>query len=128
VERLQCEIRLMHPGDESILLLLAEQNLRPLAWQSGHPERYHADELLHLLRDAEVFVAAADDEVAGYVAVEDEAGDRVVRISSSTGSRVWPSTAERDVSKPSSPPATRPRCTCTAATISRACPIPSAPS
>ena len=79
MERLQCEIRVMRPGDESVLLLLAEQNLRPLAWQSGHPERYHTDEVLYLLRDAEVFIAAADDEVAGYVAVEDEAGDLVVR-------------------------------------------------
>jgi len=69
----------MRPGDESVLYLLAEQNLRPLASQSGHPERYHPDELLHLLRDAEVFIAEADDEVAGYVAVEDDAGDLVVR-------------------------------------------------
>jgi ribosomal protein S18 acetylase RimI-like enzyme len=79
VERLHCEIRVMRPGDESVLLLLAEQNLRPLASRSGHPERYHTDEVLYLLRDAEVFIAAADDEVAGYVAVEDEAGDLVVR-------------------------------------------------
>jgi N-acetylglutamate synthase-like GNAT family acetyltransferase len=79
VERLQCDIRLMRPGDESVLYLLAEQNLRPLASQSGHPERYHPDELLHLLRDAEVFIAEADDEVAGYVAVEDDAGDLIVR-------------------------------------------------
>ena len=79
MERLQCDIRLMRPGDESVLFLLAEQNLRPLASQSGHPERYHSDDLMHLLRDAEVFIAAADDEVAGYVAVEDEAGDLVVR-------------------------------------------------
>ena len=79
MERLQCEIRLMLPGEESVLYLLAEQSLRPLASQSGHPERYHPDELMQLLRDAEVFIAEADDEVAGYVAVEDDAGDLVVR-------------------------------------------------
>jgi N-acetylglutamate synthase-like GNAT family acetyltransferase len=79
MERLHCQIRLMRPGDESVLLLLAEQNLRPLAVQLGHPERYHAEELLDLLDDAEVFVAEADDEVAGYVAVEDAARDLVVR-------------------------------------------------
>lgn len=79
MERLQCEIRLMRPGEESVLFLLAEQSLRPLAWQSGHPERYHPDQLLALLRAAEVFIAQADDEVAGYVAVEDDAGDLVVR-------------------------------------------------
>src|SRR5512144_1185615 len=69
----------MRPGDESVLFLLAEQNLRPLASQSGHPERYHPDELMDLLHAAEVFIAEADDEVAGYVAVEDDAGDLVVR-------------------------------------------------
>jgi hypothetical protein len=85
MDRLQCEIRLMRPGDESVLYLLAEQNLRPLASRSGHPERYHPDELVHLLRDA-------------------------------------------DVLRPSSPPATRLRCTCTAATISQARPSRTAPS
>jgi ribosomal protein S18 acetylase RimI-like enzyme len=79
VERLQCEIRLMRPGDESVLFLLADQNLRPLAQLSGHPERYQPEQLVELLGDAEVFVAEADGEVAGYVAVEDEAGDLAVR-------------------------------------------------
>ena len=79
MERLHCEIRLMHPGEESVLFMLADQNLRPLAAQLGHPERYHDEELLDLLGHAEVFVAEADDEVAGYVAVEDAAGDLVVR-------------------------------------------------
>jgi len=69
----------MRPGDESVLYLLAEQNLRPLASRLGHPERYQPQELLDLLSSAEVFIAQADDEVAGYVAVEDEAGDLVVR-------------------------------------------------
>ena len=79
MERLRCEIRLMRPEDESVLYLLADQNLRPLAAQLGHPELYVADKLLGLLDSAEVFVAEADDEVAGYVAVEDAAGDLVVR-------------------------------------------------
>jgi ribosomal protein S18 acetylase RimI-like enzyme len=79
MERLRCEIRLMRPGDESVLYLLAEQNLRPVASQLGHPERYHPHDLLGLLSSAEVFIAEADDEVAGFAAVEDDAGDLVVR-------------------------------------------------
>jgi ribosomal protein S18 acetylase RimI-like enzyme len=69
----------MRPGDESVLYLLAEQNLRPLASRLGHPERYHPEELIGLLGSAEVFIAEADDEVAGFTAVEDEAGGLVVR-------------------------------------------------
>lgn len=73
MERVKCEIRAKRAGEESVLLLLADENLRPLAQTAGHPERYHPDELVALLDTAEVYVADAGGEVAGYVAVEPDA-------------------------------------------------------
>jgi len=70
--RMKVEIRTMRSGDESMLLFLAEENLHPLATGAGHPERYDPDELLALLSDAAVFVAEAEGEIAGYVAIDRE--------------------------------------------------------
>ena len=68
--RMKVEIRSMHSGDEGMLLLLAEETLHPLATGAGHPERYDPDDLLALLSEAAVFVAEAEGEIAGYVAVD----------------------------------------------------------
>ena len=42
MERLKCQIRTMQAEDEGMLLLLAEESLRPLATASGHGERYRS--------------------------------------------------------------------------------------
>jgi len=68
--RMKVDIRAMRSGDESLLLYLAQETLQPLAAGSGHPELYHADELLELLAAAEVYVAETGGEIAGYVVVE----------------------------------------------------------
>ena len=68
--RMKVEIRTMRSGDESMLLFLAEESLHPLATGAGHPERYDPDDLLALLGEADVFVAEAEGEIAGYVAVD----------------------------------------------------------
>jgi ribosomal protein S18 acetylase RimI-like enzyme len=72
--RVKVEIRTMRTGDESMLLYLAEETLHPLAADAGHPERYDAGDLLALFNEASgeaaVFVAEAQGEIAGYVAVE----------------------------------------------------------
>jgi ribosomal protein S18 acetylase RimI-like enzyme len=72
MERALCEIRTVRDTDRSMLLLLAEETLSPLAAGAGHPERYHTAELLELLDRADVFVAEVDGEIAGYVVVEGE--------------------------------------------------------
>jgi len=68
--RAKVEIRDMRSGDESMLLYLAEETLHPLATGAGHPELYDLSDLLTLLSEASVFVAEAQGEIAGYVAVE----------------------------------------------------------
>ena len=68
--RVKVEIRDMRSGDESMLLYLAEETLHPLATGAGHPERYDSSDLLAMLGTASVFVAEAQGEIAGYVAVE----------------------------------------------------------
>ncbi len=68
--RVKVDIRTMRSGDESMLLYLAEENLHPLATGAGHPELYEPSDLLTLLTEALVFVAEAQGEIAGYVAVE----------------------------------------------------------
>lgn len=70
MERLKCSVRDVTPADRGMLVLLAEETLHPLAFGAGHPERYHTDELLELLDRADVFVAEAGGEVAGFAAVE----------------------------------------------------------
>jgi ribosomal protein S18 acetylase RimI-like enzyme len=68
--RVKVEIRTMRSGDESMLLYLAEETLHHLATGAGHPELYDPSDLLALLTQASVFVAEAQGQIAGYVAVE----------------------------------------------------------
>lgn len=70
MDRLKCTIREGRAEDRSVLMLLADETLRPLAEASEHPERYRPGDLLELLERAEVFVAEADGEPAGFMAVE----------------------------------------------------------
>lgn len=79
MDRLRCDIRAAAPDDRGKLTLLAEETLHPLAEGAGHPERYHASDLLDLLDRADVYVAEAGDEAAGFVAVEDDGDDLAVR-------------------------------------------------
>lgn len=75
MERLHCHIRAMTDDDRRQVALLGEEVLRPLAAASGHPERYHTDELLELAERAEVYVAlpdASQTEVAGFLVAESE--------------------------------------------------------
>jgi ribosomal protein S18 acetylase RimI-like enzyme len=79
MERVKCCVRSVSADDHGMLVLLAEETLHPLAEGSGHPERYHTAELLELLERADVFVAEADGEVAGFMAVEAEADALALR-------------------------------------------------
>ena len=82
MERLRCTIRARQASDDKLLVLLAEEVLRPLAEAGGHAERYHADEFLDLLARADVYVARTTDEaaeLAGFVASEADGEALVVR-------------------------------------------------
>jgi ribosomal protein S18 acetylase RimI-like enzyme len=79
MDRLKCSLRAVTDDDRSMIALLADETLRPLAAGAGHPERYHAEELIDLLDRAEVYVAEAEGEVAGFVAVEAEGDALAVR-------------------------------------------------
>jgi len=79
MERAKCSVRDVNVEDRGMLVLLAEETLHPLAEGAGHPERYHAGELLELLERADVFVAEAEGEMAGFVAVEAEGDALAVR-------------------------------------------------
>lgn len=71
--RLKVTIRAAAVDDRSMVYLLAEENLHPLAAQSGHPERFDAAEFLAMIDQAEVYVAEAPSrEIAGFIALEDE--------------------------------------------------------
>ncbi len=60
MERLKCSLRTVTDDDRSMLALIAEETLHPLAEGAGHPERYHPDELMDLLDRAEVVVAESE--------------------------------------------------------------------
>lgn len=79
MERIKCEIREASRDDRGMLMLLAEEVLHPLAEGAGHPERYHAGDLVGLLGRADVFVAQCGDEPGGFVAVETDADACAVR-------------------------------------------------
>ncbi len=70
MDRVQCEIREAGRDDRSMLVLLAEETLHPLAEGTGHPERYRTGDVVSLLDRAEVFVAQCGEEPGGFVAVE----------------------------------------------------------
>jgi ribosomal protein S18 acetylase RimI-like enzyme len=70
MDRVKCEIREAGRDDTSMLVLLAEETLHPLAAGAGHPEKYHTGDIVGLLERAEVFVAQCGDEPGGFVAVE----------------------------------------------------------
>ena len=72
MERIKCSVRDVRDDDRSMLVLLAEETLHPLAEGSGHPELYCAADLLELLDRADVYVAEAEGETAGFLAVEAE--------------------------------------------------------
>jgi GNAT superfamily N-acetyltransferase len=72
MERIRCEIREASPDDRGMLVLLAEETLHPLAEGAGHPERYHAADVVALLDRADVFVAQCGGQPGGFVAVEIE--------------------------------------------------------
>lgn len=79
MERIKCSVRGLRDDDRGMLMLLAEETLHPLAAGSGHPERYCASDLLELLDRADVYVAEADGETAGFLAVEAEGDALTVR-------------------------------------------------
>jgi ribosomal protein S18 acetylase RimI-like enzyme len=79
MDRVKCEIRAADVDDHGMLVLLAEETLHPLAEYSGHPERYHTEDVVGLLGRADVFVARCGDETGGFVAVETEADACAVR-------------------------------------------------
>jgi GNAT superfamily N-acetyltransferase len=70
MDRVKCEIREADRDDRSMLMLLAEETLQPLAEGSGHPEKYHTEDIAGLLDRADVYVAQCGDEPGGFVAVE----------------------------------------------------------
>lgn len=72
MERIKCEIRQAGRDDRGMLVLLAEETLHPLAEGAGHPERYHAADVVGLLDRADVFVARCGGEPGGFVAVEND--------------------------------------------------------
>ena len=79
MDRIKCEIRAVRDDDRSMLVLLAEETLHPLADGAGHPERYHAAEVVALLDRADVFVAENVTEPAGFMALEAEDDALAVR-------------------------------------------------
>jgi ribosomal protein S18 acetylase RimI-like enzyme len=79
VERIKCSVRTVRDDDRGMLVLLAEETLHPLAEGSGHPEKYSASDMLELLDRADVYVAEAGIETAGFLAVETEGDALTVR-------------------------------------------------
>ena len=71
MERLKCQIRAKRADEDSMLVLLAAENLRPLAETRGRGDDYRDADVVALLRSAQVFVAECDDNVAGYIAVSE---------------------------------------------------------
>jgi len=80
MERLNVTVRQAEADDHSMLFLLAEENLYPLAVRAGHPERFDEAGFLTMLERAETYVAETEArEIAGYIALNEESGDVVVR-------------------------------------------------
>lgn len=79
MERIKCEIREADQDDRGMLMLLAEETLHPLAMGAGHPERYHAGDIVGLLERAHILVAECGNEPAGFVALETDEDALTVR-------------------------------------------------
>jgi N-acetylglutamate synthase-like GNAT family acetyltransferase len=71
MDRLKCRIRPHSPDDESMLLLLASESLQPLAEERGRGADFRASDVVELLRTADVYVAECEENVAGFVAVNE---------------------------------------------------------
>jgi ribosomal protein S18 acetylase RimI-like enzyme len=80
MERLKCQIRAKRADEDSTLVLLATENLRPLAETRGRAQDYRDADVVALLQSAQVFVADCDDNVAGYVAVSEARPDLVIEL------------------------------------------------
>ena len=80
MEGLKVTIRRASADDQSMLFLLAEECLYPLAQRAGHPERFDSRGFLEMLEHAEVYIAESESrEMAGYVAFDEEAGEVELR-------------------------------------------------
>jgi len=80
MESLKVTIRRATADDQSMLYLLAEESLCPLALRAGHPERFDGAALVELLERAEVYLAKTEtDVIAGYVAFDEVADDVILR-------------------------------------------------
>jgi GNAT superfamily N-acetyltransferase len=78
--RLKVTIRAAADDDRSMVYLLAEENLHPLAARAGHPERFDGAQFIAMLDRSEVYVAEAPSaEIAGYIAIADEDDSMAVR-------------------------------------------------
>ena len=78
--RLKVAIRAAAADDRSMLYLLAEESLHPMAARIGHPERFEPGRFLALLQEVEVYVAEAPShEIAGFMALEEDDGTLAVR-------------------------------------------------
>jgi GNAT superfamily N-acetyltransferase len=69
MDRLKCRIRPHAPDEESMLLLLAHENLQPQAEARGRGADFQPSSLVSLMRSAEVYVAECDGQIAGFVAL-----------------------------------------------------------
>ena len=75
MERLKCQIRAKRADEDSMLVLLAAENLRPLAETRGRGDDYRDADVVALLRSAQVFVAECESNIAGYIAVSETRPD-----------------------------------------------------
>ncbi|MGO8683086.1 MAG: GNAT family N-acetyltransferase [Thermoleophilia bacterium] len=80
MERLRCQIRSRRATDDSMLVLLAAESLRPLAETRGRGADYRDADVVALLQSAEVFVAECESNIAGYIAVTEELPDLAIEL------------------------------------------------
>jgi len=80
MERLKCQIRAKRASEDSMLVLLAAENLRPLAETRGRGADYRDADVVTLLRSAEVFVAECEGNIAGCIAVSETRPDLIIEL------------------------------------------------